>query len=135
MRPLTEQETKILFEKLANYTSDLKPLIAPLSDAADADRYVFRLIKDRVYYVLLSIANRKFTKTLKFRLHITALPILAAHARYKIWVKPNGVMPFLYGSHVSKAHVGRWTEDCPSNVYDMSDSPIGFGVSARSTAE
>lgn len=28
----------------------------------------------------------------------------------------NGVMPFLYGSHISKAHVGRWTEDCPSNV-------------------
>ncbi|KAI1124987.1 60S ribosome subunit biogenesis protein NIP7 [Nemania abortiva] len=156
MRPLTEQETKVLFEKLANYTTDLKPLIAPLSDAPDADRYVFRLIKDRVYYVLLSIANLatsiardnlasvgiclgKFTKTLKFRLHITALPILAAHARYKIWVKPNGVMPFLYGSHVSKAHVGRWTEDCPANVgvivYDMSDSPIGFGVSARSTSE
>ncbi|KAI0420053.1 60S ribosome subunit biogenesis protein NIP7 [Xylaria grammica] len=185
MRPLTEQETKVLFEKLANYTSDLKPLIAPLSDASDADRYVFRLIKDRVYYVLLSIANLatsvardnlasvgiclgKFTKvrpqlvsnlglksrrkpnrlqtqanvpaqTLKFRLHITALPILAAHARYKIWIKPNGVMPFLYGSHISKAHVGRWTEDCPSNVgvivYDMSDNPIGFGVSARSTAE
>ncbi|KAJ3566106.1 hypothetical protein NPX13_g7258 [Xylaria arbuscula] len=124
MRPLTEQETKILFEKLANYTSDLKPLISPLSDSPDADRYVFRLIKDR---------------TLRFRLHITALPILAAHARYKIWVKPNGVMPFLYGSHVSKAHVGRWTEDCPANVgvivYDMSDNPIGFGVSARSTAE
>ncbi|KAI0866722.1 60S ribosome subunit biogenesis protein NIP7 [Xylaria cubensis] len=178
MRPLTEEETKILFEKLANYTTDLKPLIAPLSDSSDADRYVFRLIKDRVYYVLLSIANLatsvardnlasvgiclgrippfinrklvarwtdrwiltgKFTKTLKFRLHITALPILAAHARYKIWIKPNGVMPFLYGSHISKAHVGRWTEDCPSNVgvvvYDMSDSPIGFGVSARSTAE
>ncbi|TRX91759.1 hypothetical protein FHL15_007312 [Xylaria flabelliformis] len=126
MRPLTEEETKILFEKLANYTTDLKPLIAPLSDSPDADRYVFRLIKDRV-------------QTLKFRLHITALPILAAHARYKIWIKPNGVMPFLYGSHISKAHVGRWTEDCPSNVgvivYDMSDSPIGFGVSARSTAE
>ncbi|KAI0545707.1 60S ribosome subunit biogenesis protein NIP7 [Xylaria curta] len=158
MRPLTEEETKILFEKLANYTTDLKPLIAPLSDSPDADRYVFRLIKDRVYYVLLSIANRmtalepprtlktlKIHKgavpigTLKFRLHITALPILAAHARYKIWIKPNGVMPFLYGSHISKAHVGRWTEDCPSNVgvivYDMSDSPIGFGVSARSTAE
>ncbi|KAI1313568.1 60S ribosome subunit biogenesis protein NIP7 [Xylaria venustula] len=162
MRPLTEQETKILFEKLANYTTDLKPLIAPLSESADADRYVFRLIKDRVYYVLLSIANlatsvardnlasvgiclgmtflaQGRTSTLKFRLHITALPILAAHARYKIWIKPNGVMPFLYGSHISKAHVGRWTEDCPSNVgvivYDMSDNPIGFGVSARGTTE
>ncbi|KAJ8123378.1 hypothetical protein O1611_g9606 [Lasiodiplodia mahajangana] len=132
MRPLTEQETKVLFEKLANYTTDLKPLIAPLSDAPDADRYVFRLIKDRVYYVLLSIANRMVTLESP---RTERIP----HARYKIWVKPNGVMPFLYGSHVSKAHVGRWTEDCPANVgvivYDMSDSPIGFGVSARSTAE
>lgn len=58
MRPLTEPETKTLFDKLANYTgSSLKNLIAPLDDSPDADRYVFRLHKDRVYYVLLSIAN------------------------------------------------------------------------------
>ena len=58
MRPLTETETKTLFDKLANYTgSSLKNLIAPLDDSADADRYVFRLVRDRVYYVLLSIAN------------------------------------------------------------------------------
>ncbi|CAJ2510155.1 Uu.00g060550.m01.CDS01 [Anthostomella pinea] len=157
MRPLTEQETKILFEKLANYTGNsLKDLIAPLSDAPNADRYVFRVIKDRVYYVLLSIANLatsvardnlasvgiclgKFTKTLKFRLHITALPILAAHARYKVWVKPNGTQPFLYGGHIVKAHVGRMTDETPANVgivvYEMNDTAIGFGVSARSSAE
>ncbi len=58
MRPLTEQETKVLFEKLANYTGNsLKNLIAPLDDSPDADRYVFRLNRDRVYYVLLSVAN------------------------------------------------------------------------------
>ncbi|KAI0480683.1 60S ribosome subunit biogenesis protein NIP7 [Xylariaceae sp. FL0804] len=157
MRPLTEPETKTLFEKLANYTGNsLKDLIAPLGDSATSDRYVFRVIKDRVYYVLLSIANLatsvardslasigiclgKFTKTGKFRLHITALSILSAHARYKIWIKPNGIMPFLYGGHVAKAHVGRWTEDTPANVgviiYDMADTPVGFGVSARSTSE
>ncbi|KAI0015933.1 60S ribosome subunit biogenesis protein NIP7 [Xylariomycetidae sp. FL0641] len=157
MRPLTEQETKVLFEKLANYTGNsLKDLIAPLDDSPDSDRYVFRVIKDRVYYVLLSIANLatsvardnlasvgiclgKFTKTLKFRLHITSLPILAAHCRYKIWIKPNGEMPFLYGGHIAKAHVGRWTEDCPQHigvvVYNMADIPLGFGISARSTAE
>lgn len=55
MRPLTEQETKVLFTKLANYTGNsLKNLIAPLSDG---DRFCFRLNKDRVYYVRLSIAN------------------------------------------------------------------------------
>ncbi|KAI1074728.1 60S ribosome subunit biogenesis protein NIP7 [Whalleya microplaca] len=157
MRQLTEQETKTLFEKLANYTgSSLKNLIAPLDDSPNADRYVFRLHRDRVYYVLLSIANiatsvardhlaslgiclGKFTKTGKFRLHITALPILAAHARYKLWIKPNGEMPFLYGGNVVKAQVGRWSDDCPAHqgvvVYNMADTPLGFGVTARSTAE
>lgn len=55
MRPLTEEETKTLFAKLANYTgASLNNLIAPLDNG---DRYVFRLQKERVYYVLLSIAN------------------------------------------------------------------------------
>ena len=58
MRQLTETETQTLFAKLANYTgASLKNLIAPLSDGPDADRFVFRLHKDRVYYVRLSIAN------------------------------------------------------------------------------
>lgn len=55
MRPLTEQETKVLFTKLANYTgSSLKNLITPLDNG---DRFCFRLNRDRVYYVLQSIAN------------------------------------------------------------------------------
>lgn len=58
MRPLTKEETQILFAKLANYTgSSLKNLIAPLDDSPNADRYVFRLHRDRVYYVLLSVSN------------------------------------------------------------------------------
>lgn len=48
-------------------------------------------------------------------------------------------MPFLYGSHVVKAHVGRWSEDCPEHqgviLMSMSDTPLGFGVTARSTQE
>jgi 60S ribosome subunit biogenesis protein NIP7 len=110
----------------------------------------------RVYYVRESLANLatsvardqllslglclgKFTKTGKFRLHITSLSIIAPHARYKVWVKANGEMPFLYGGNVLKAHVGRWSEDCPEHqgvvVLSMNDTPLGFGVSARSTAE
>lgn len=157
MRPLTEKETQTLFEKLANYTGNsLKNLIAPLDDSPNADRYVFRLHRDRVYYVRLSIANLatsiardkllslgtclgKFTKSGKFRLHVTALPVISEHARYKIWVKENGTMPFLYGSNIVKAHVGRWSDDCPEHqgvvVYSMNDTPLGFGVTARSTAE
>lgn len=81
----------------------------------------------------------KFTKSGKVRLHITALPILAPHARYKMWVRPSGEMPFLYGSNVVKAHVGRWDDQCPEHtgilVLNMADVPLGFGVTARSTAE
>ncbi|MCJ1389374.1 ribosome biosynthesis protein nip7 [Xylographa bjoerkii] len=159
MRSLTETETQALFSKLANYTGrSLNHLITPPSSTSDApsDRPVFRLHASRVYYVRLSLANLatsiarpnllslgtclgKFTKTGKFRLHITALDVIAPHARYKVWVKPNGEMPFLYGGNVVKAHVGRWSEDCPEHqgvvVLGMDDTPLGFGVTARSTAE
>lgn len=149
MRSLTETETKTLFEKLANYTGrSLNNLIAPAVTSGDSkhdERYVFRIQKDRVYYVRESIANLatsvarpnllslgtcvgKFTKTGKFRLHITALDAIAPHARYKVWIKPNGEMPFLYGGNVLKAHVGRWSEDCPEHqgvvVYAMDDTPL-----------
>lgn len=46
----------------------------------------------------------------------------------KVWVKPNGEMPFLYGNHVLKAHLGRITEDTPEHqgvvVYSMNDVPL-----------
>lgn len=152
MRPLTDTETQTLFAKLANYTGrSLNHLIAP-PNATDDDRYVFRIQHSRVYYVRESIANLatsvarpnllslgtcigKFTKTGKFRLHITALDAIAPHARYKVWIKPNGEMPFLYGGNVLKAHVGRWSEDCPEHqgvvVYGMDDTPL---VSRNPTA-
>ncbi|KAL2047117.1 hypothetical protein N7G274_001136 [Stereocaulon virgatum] len=159
MRPLTEPETQTLFTKLANYTGpSLKALIAPppSSTSKEDSRMVFRMHQSRVYYCSLHIANLatsiarpnllsigtclgKFTKTGKFRLHITALDIIAPHARYKVWVKPNGEMPFLYGGNIVKAHIGRWSEDCPEHqgvvVLKMDDTPLGFGVTARSTAD
>lgn len=155
MRPLTDTETQTLFTKLANYTG--RSLNNLLTDSAHSstksgshnataeDRYVFRIQNSRVYYVRESLANLatsvsrdsllslgtclgKFTKTGKFRLHITALDIIAPHARYKIWVKQNGEMPFLYGGHVVKAHVGRWSEECPEHsgvvVLSMNDTPL-----------
>lgn len=76
----------------------------------------------------LGICLGKFTKTGKFRLHITSLAVIAPHARYKVWVKQNGEMPFLYGGNVLKAHVGRWSEDCPEHqgvvVLSMNDTPL-----------
>jgi len=150
MRPLTEPETKTLFEKLASYTGQsLKDLIDNPQDP-----HVFRIQKSRVYYVRATLANLatsvsrdallslgtclgKFTKTGSFRLHITALEIIAPHARYKVCLKSNGEMPLLYGGNVVKAMVGRWSSDCPMHqgvvLYNMSDTPLGFGLTAKST--
>lgn len=87
----------------------------------------------------LGVCLGKFTKGGKFRLHITALEILAKHAKHKIWIKTNGEMPFLYGNNVLKAHIGKMSEDIPEHsgvvIYSMNDSPLGFGVTARSTIE
>lgn len=131
--------------------------------------YCFRLHKDRVFYVsessmrlAISVAKPnlislgtcfgKFSKSGKFKLHITALDYLAQYAKYKVryhrctltslltgnclsqvWIKPNGEMPFLYGNHVLKAHLGRITEDTPEHqgvvVYSMSDVPLVRSIS------
>ncbi|TPX34867.1 hypothetical protein SmJEL517_g02638 [Synchytrium microbalum] len=152
MRPLTDEETKVFFEKLSKY---IGRNITQLIDRQD-EAYCFRMHKDRVFYVSESIMRKatsiardqllslgicfgKFTKSGKFTLHITALEYLAPYAKYKVWVKPNGEMPFLYGNHVLKAHLGRITEDTPEHqgvvIYSMSDAPLGFGVTARSTQD
>jgi 60S ribosome subunit biogenesis protein NIP7 len=120
MRPLTEEETKVFFEKLNKYIGDnIKLLI----DRADGT-YCFRLHRDRVYYVserimklaanvardnLISLGTcfGKFTKTKKFRLHITALDFLAPYAQHKIWAKSSAEQQFLYGHHVMKSGLGR----------------------------
>ena len=126
------------------------------------DAHCFRLHRGRVYYVseasmrlsisvsrsnLVSLGTclGKFSKSGKFKLHITSLDYLAQYAKYKVscrsipcnpitndhnevWIKPNGEMPFLYGNHVLKAHLGRITEDTPEHqgvvVYSMSDVPL-----------
>ncbi|KAG7561818.1 hypothetical protein FFLO_02719 [Filobasidium floriforme] len=81
----------------------------------------------------------KFSKTGKFKLQVGSLDYLAQYAKYKVWIKPAGELPFLYGNHVVKAHLGRITEDTPEHqgvvVFSMSDTPLGFGVTARSTVD
>lgn len=53
---------------------------------------------------------------------------LASLCIVQVWIKPNGEMPFLYGNHVLKAHLGRITEDTPEHqgvvVYSMNDIPL-----------
>lgn len=118
--------------------------------------YCLRLQKNRVYYVRESIMSRatcvareklaalgtcigKFTHSSKFRLTIGALDLLSRYAKYKVWVKPAAEMQYLYGNHVLKSGLGRITDGTPAMtgvvVYSMSDIPLGFGITAKSTAE
>ncbi|XP_023022368.1 60S ribosome subunit biogenesis protein NIP7 homolog [Leptinotarsa decemlineata] len=152
MKRLSEERTKILFEKLSKYVGTNVKQLIERSDGL----YCFREQKDRVYYVsekLLKLANTippdhiesvgtcfgKFTKSNKFRLHVTALNYLAPYAQSKIWLKPSAEQQFLYGHHVNKSGLGRISENTEKYqgviVYSMSDLPLGFGVAARSTAE
>jgi len=152
MRPLTEQETKTFFEKLAKYIGkNIKYLIE-----REDEPYCFRLQKNRVYYVSEEIMKKatnvdkklltslgtcfgKFTKSEKFKLHVTCLDYIAQFAQFKIWVKPSSEMSYLYGKHILKAGLGRITENTPKHcgviVYSMSDIPLGFGTTAYSTQE
>ncbi|XP_055526368.1 60S ribosome subunit biogenesis protein NIP7 homolog [Wyeomyia smithii] len=152
MKRLSEERTKILFEKLSKYIgSNVKLLI----DRADGT-YCFREMNSRVYYMsekIIKLAEGlkqnelvsagtcfgKFTKGNKFILHITALSYLAPYAQYKIWVKPAAEQQFLYGNHVAKSGLGRITENTPMYqgviVMSMNDTPLGFGVAAKSTTD
>ncbi|OBZ78743.1 60S ribosome subunit biogenesis protein nip7 [Grifola frondosa] len=61
--------------------------------------------------VSLGTCFGKFTKSGKFKLHITALDYLAQYAKYKVWIKPN---------------------DTPEHQGVV---VLGFGVTARSTID
>nr|CAI5840869.1 unnamed protein product [Callosobruchus analis] len=152
MKRLSEERTRILFEKLSKYIGLNIKLLIERPDGL----YCFREQKDRVYYVsekilklssnippekLISIGTcfGKFTKSNKFRLHITALNYLAPYAQSKIWLKPSAEQQFLYGHHITKSGLGRISENIEKYqgavIYNMQDLPLGFGVAARSTTE
>ena len=101
MRPLTEEETKALFLKLSEY---IGKSIERLIDRSD-ERHCFRIAsKDRVYYVSESVMKAsnsisrdailsfgtclgKFSKSGKFRLHVTALDYLSQYAQVRLLVQ------------------------------------------------
>eukprot|EP01121_Diplochlamys_sp_Union-15-3_P016676 TRINITY_DN5726_c0_g1_i1.p1 TRINITY_DN5726_c0_g1~~TRINITY_DN5726_c0_g1_i1.p1 ORF type:complete len:181 (-),score=23.18 TRINITY_DN5726_c0_g1_i1:76-618(-) len=152
MRPLQDEETRIFFEKLAKYIGRNIKFLLERED----EPHVFRVVKNRVYYVPerimklacnfskkqligIGVCFGKFTKSGKFRLQVTCLDYIAKYAVYKIWVKPSAELSFLYGNHILKAGIGRLTENTPQYqgvvVYSMSDIPLGFGTTAKSTAD
>ncbi|OQV13842.1 60S ribosome subunit biogenesis protein NIP7-like protein [Hypsibius exemplaris] len=152
MRPLTEAETKQVFEKLSKYVgSNIQRLI----DRPDGV-YCFRLHNDRVFYASeyhvkqASVISRenlvsfgtcfgKFTKSGTFRLHITALDYLAPYATYRVLLKPNAEQQFLYGHNIAVSGMHRITDSTPKYagvvLFSMGEVPLGFGVAAKSSLE
>ncbi|KAG9393194.1 Ribosome biogenesis factor NIP7 [Carpediemonas membranifera] len=156
MRPLDKEETEKVFAKLINFIGDNVHALLERKD----DPHVFRLHKDRVFYVselVLAHASPfqrkdlksfgtclgKMTHSGKFHLHITALPILAQYAKYKVWVNESSALSFVYKNHVLKSGLVLMTENVPAHqgvvVYAKKESendvPIGFGILARATYE
>ena len=90
----------MFFEKLSKYIGGNIRLLIDRPDGT----YCFRLHRDRVFYVSEEIMRRasniahdqlitlgtcfgKFSRTLKFKLHITALTYLGPYAEFKVWLK------------------------------------------------
>ena len=154
MRPLTEQESKQLFDKLAKYIGgNTKHLLEPRSNGVE---WVFRLHDHRIWYMPSPLAKlssciakknlmgigvliAKITHHDHIRIQVTALDVIAPLALFKVWVKPNQEQSYLYGNHISRAGLGRITEDTPQYqgvaVFNMGDIAIGFGVAAQGTMQ
>ncbi|KAK5873767.1 hypothetical protein PBY51_018779 [Eleginops maclovinus] len=133
MRPLTEEETKVMFEKLSKYIGENIKLLVDRPDGS----YCFRLHNDRVYYMSEKIL--KLATNISRDKLVSALDFLAPYAKFKVWVKPGQEQSFLYGNHVLKSGLGRITENTMQYqgvvVYSMTDVPLGFGVAAKTTQE
>ena len=97
MRPLTEEELRLVLEKLRIF---IGPNVKQLIDRSDGS-YCFRLQKDRVYYVEERIMKKatnvargklaslgtcfgKFTHHGRFHLHVSCLEYLAQFAQVRL---------------------------------------------------
>ena len=118
--------------------------------------YCLRLHKSRVHYASEALVRRatavarprlaavgtpigKFTHHGAFHLTVHALDLLAAHARRRVWLKPDSERSFLFGNSVPKSSLARITENTKAGdgvvVMSMADVPLGFGIAARSAQD
>ena len=152
MRSLTKKETEKLFLKLSKYLGSQSANL----HSKNGEGWVLRVHKRKILYfpnsmekhvaqikkkylIALGSCIAKVTHSGNFRINITALPVLAENAASKFWVKPNQEQGFLYGNNVTKNGLGRICDGLLQNqgcvVYSMGDIPLGFGVTAQSTAQ
>jgi 60S ribosome subunit biogenesis protein NIP7 len=152
MRNLTAEEMERLMQKLSKYVGANAKHLVERKD----EPWVFRLHARRIWYMpqrvaaaassiardnllAIGVLIAKVTHNGKMRVQITALDILAQYAPFKLWVKPAQEQGFMYGNAITRAGLGRITEETPQHqgvaVFSMSDVPIGFGVTALSTLQ
>ncbi|CRG94864.1 large ribosomal subunit assembling protein, putative [Plasmodium gallinaceum] len=152
MRPLNDQETMIVFKKLAKFVGN--NLLSMLS--YNNEEYVFRLHKSNVYFVRADVAKQaesinkkslislgiclgKFTKANNFFIKITSISFLNEFCIHKIWLKESGEKNFLFGNNVLKSHLLKVSDNIKKGdgiiVLSGNDNPIGFGISTRNTQE
>merc|ERR1711982_132222 len=99
MRSLTEEETKVFFQKLSEYIGKSIERLINRND----ERHCFRFSNDRVYYISESVLKSctsfsrkdlltlgvqfgKFTKSGKFHVHITSLDYLSQYAKVRVHI-------------------------------------------------
>ncbi|CAL6001951.1 Ribosome_subunit biogenesis protein NIP7 [Hexamita inflata] len=148
MRELKEEEAQLLFEKLAKYVGDNSERLLTRTDG----NYVFRLIKNRIYYMSEQLAKQcptsdarklhgagilvgKLTHNGHFHINITCLPLLEQFASHKIWLTKSAELQFLYGNDLIRSHVQKMSDGIPDNagvvVFNEQDGAVGFGVMTK----
>ncbi|KAH8862246.1 60S ribosome subunit biogenesis protein NIP7 isoform 1 [Schistosoma japonicum] len=166
MRDLKKDESVKVVTKLQKYIKDT----AELLNRPD-DKYNFYFHRDRVFYCRSTLAKHaasiekkhllsfgtcigRFSKTGKFKLHITALDFLSPYAMFRVWLKAPSEQQFLYGQNILRSGIAKMSENTPQYagviVMNMSDMPLvihqmityfrfvfsqGFGVAAKSSLQ
>jgi len=151
MRPLTDDETKLVFSKLEKFVG--RDGIKSMLSRPD-ETYSLRLHGKRVFYVsetqirnatsfsrdkLVSLGTcvGKITHANRFHLTVHFLDVMAQFAKHKVWLKSSAEMSFLYGSHVTKVGIAKVSDGIPQYagvvVFSSAATPValGFGVAAQ----
>jgi len=142
MRRATQEECKQIVLKLHKF-------VGPKCEELIAGDKCLRVFKNRVFLSdfkksdqaaiigktkLVSYGKKlgKLSKTGRFRLSITALPILAPLAATKCILRPKCEQPFLYGSNILVRQIQNIPHELKQNqgviVYSSTGLPVGLGV-------
>jgi 60S ribosome subunit biogenesis protein NIP7 len=149
MRELKPEEARKVEQRLRKYVgNNLDSVFNPT--------YVLVLQGPRVFYARRDLCNKaspiprdaivsvgmcigRFTKSGRFVLKITALPLLATYATDRVCVKASAEMHFVYGNHIQKTHLHRIDPETVKNagvvVLSPNNIPLGFGVTSKAGTE